>query len=247
MTTDQTTTTSEPDDDAFPPVRFHLRNMTGEAGEIELLVHTLGLDRYLLVTPDEHALKIEASHLGMDELAEVLTFLLATTLQADQVSDSVRQVAREFVEYAVAPPGTEELSRVLDDIRVERDRQIGKGWTPEHDDEHDTADLVALATERLYLSDGEDQLTRRRLVEGVAMLVSAIEAIDRAPGQDTHPRATAALRALLERGEEPVHASAEVTIDHGHGGLCCCLMGGCRSDVCNVNAEIVRQLLIDGE
>lgn len=68
--------------------------------------------------------------------------------------------------------------RVLRDLTLERNRQIGKGWTLEHDDEHGIGHLVTLSAERLDgLRAGVDP--RRALVEAATMLVAAIEAFDR--------------------------------------------------------------------
>lgn len=70
---------------------------------------------------------------------------------------------------------------VLDAVRRERLRQIRKGWTPQHDDRHSTHDLVRLADRRAHSvgSAGNGYYSRERLIEATAMLVAAIEAIDR--------------------------------------------------------------------
>lgn len=74
-----------------------------------------------------------------------------------------------------------DTARVIDDVRTERNRQVAKGWTPEHDDQHSTHDLVRLAEQRAHStgSAGAGYYSRERLVEAAAMLVAAVEAMDR--------------------------------------------------------------------
>ena len=76
-----------------------------------------------------------------------------------------------------------DTERVLDDVAAERNRQVEKGWTRDHDDHHSTHDLVRLAEKRIH-SPGRPPAEsgyydRQRLVEGIAMLVAAVEAWDR--------------------------------------------------------------------
>lgn len=72
--------------------------------------------------------------------------------------------------------------RVLDEVLAERGRQIRKGYTHDHDDQHGLRfglrHLVSLADSRLQL------IERQGLVEAAALLVAAIEVIDRAHGVD---------------------------------------------------------------
>lgn len=80
-------------------------------------------------------------------------------------------------------PVTNELPSVLMDVTAERQRQITKGWTTKHDDWHSTHELVTLAEKRLH-SPGRPAAEsgyydRQRLIEGIAMLVAAVEAWDR--------------------------------------------------------------------
>jgi hypothetical protein len=174
MTTDQTADlTSEPDDDGWPPVRFALRNAYGRNPEIELNVHTLGLERYLLVTTGETAVQVEASHMDMSVVAETLGFLTATAMQADQVAPESRVVAYDLVAGVVSASH----GRVIRDVNAERIRQVDDlGYTPEHDDAHGVGDLADLAD--AYISDDEP-LTRDRLVKAIATLVAAVEVLDR--------------------------------------------------------------------
>ena len=89
--TDQTTPETTDGDD-FPPVRFTLRNMSGDAAAIELHQPMLGLDRYALLTTGDDAFQLEASHLSMDDLAVALAIVLASALQSEHVSDDIREM-----------------------------------------------------------------------------------------------------------------------------------------------------------
>jgi len=83
----------------------------------------------------------------------------------------------------------------LADVEMERVKQVQKGWTPAHDDGHDTEDLPAVAA---YLTDPTHALTshgvpewgihlgfktgtdrRRQLIIAAALLVAEIERLDR--------------------------------------------------------------------
>lgn len=88
--TDQTTTAPLEDDTEFPPVRFALRNMNGEAAEIQLRQHTLGFDRHILIKTGEDAFEVEGSHLSMDDVAVALGVVLASALQSGHVTDDIR-------------------------------------------------------------------------------------------------------------------------------------------------------------
>lgn len=72
-------------------------------------------------------------------------------------------------------PDTE---RVLIDLALERHRQIGKGWTRNHDDTHTTERMIELATEHLPPAVASDD-NRDALIEAAALLVAAVESIDR--------------------------------------------------------------------
>lgn len=74
-----------------------------------------------------------------------------------------------------------DTARVLRDVAAERTRQVEKGWTREHDDTHATHDLMTLAERRAHMvgNRGNGYYSRERLVEAVAMMVAAIEAMDR--------------------------------------------------------------------
>lgn len=76
------------------------------------------------------------------------------------------------------------MSKAMKDITTERESQIEKGWTHEHDDGHPIGHLVNRAI--VYASAGryegvlEPALLREQLVKGAAMLVAAIDRVDRA-------------------------------------------------------------------
>lgn len=83
---------------------------------------------------------------------------------------------------------TPEYRRVMDDVAAERKRQIGKGYTPEHDDRHTVHGFTNLS--RAYANLAVDNAwhgetptrlpaIRQRLVQATAILVAAIESIDR--------------------------------------------------------------------
>lgn len=91
---------------------------------------------------------------------------------------------------------------ILEEIATERARQIsGEGWTPSHDDEHDSGELADAAAcyciarpkhpladndeicNRLWpwgISDWKPKSYRRDLIRAAALIVAEIERIDRA-------------------------------------------------------------------
>lgn len=78
--------------------------------------------------------------------------------------------------------------RALRDVLAERERQIAKGWTPEHDDGHGVDHIVVEANRRhLQRLGNGPRLTvtlaryRTWLVQEAALYVAAIEALDRRP------------------------------------------------------------------
>lgn len=92
-------------------------------------------------------------------------------------------VALNFLE-GVRTPATAETARVLDDVRRERVRQAEKGFTPDHDDSFHRQPghrFIALGKTRATSpGPGDDgYLSRRRMIEGIAMLVAAVEILDR--------------------------------------------------------------------
>lgn len=91
----------------------------------------------------------------------------------------------------------EEMSTVLDEVAVERKRQIAKGFTAEHDDMHTDGSLAVCASGLLFLLDGKKDVLnwtlprithirkkhtkRQQLVIAVAMAIAEIERMDRLP------------------------------------------------------------------
>lgn len=85
-------------------------------------------------------------------------------------------------------PVTNELPTVLQDVTAERAHQVALGWTPDHDDQHDPDDMIGLAVDRIAMarnagaawpSDPDPRLARHRLVQAIAILAAAVEAMDR--------------------------------------------------------------------
>lgn len=92
-----------------------------------------------------------------------------------------------------------ETERVLRDIAVERERQVAKGWTPKHDDTHHTQTLVRLAFSRTHQGWSTSRgHSRKGLVEAAAILVAAVEAMDRAAS--TPPRCACSDEECLDVG-----------------------------------------------
>ena len=92
----------------------------------------------------------------------------------------------------------EVMSKALEDIAAERQRQISaEGWTPEHDDEHDDGELAMAAAcyaEASVFGNAMEQCPsswpwspewwkpsdpRRNLVKAGALIVAEIERLDR--------------------------------------------------------------------
>ena len=119
----------------------------------------------------------------------------------------------------MTPPSSAKASDIVHEIYLERARQIfGEGWTPEHDDRYCPGELAVAAA--CYATHGTYAKTvdaraeidawpwgpewdkrdkhppRRRLVIAAALLVAAIERIDRA--EPKPERGPAARRDLEE-------------------------------------------------
>lgn len=90
-------------------------------------------------------------------------------------------IENSYAEHVADWLGHPDTARALLDVAQERGRQVEKGWTREHDDEHQTHTLVKLAGQRAQRSGSRGQgfYARESLVEAAAMLVAAIEAMDR--------------------------------------------------------------------
>lgn len=74
--------------------------------------------------------------------------------------------------------------RVLEDIRREREHQLER-WTTDHDDRHRTDTLVRLAEQYAHRPGKNAErgcYDRHRIVQAAALLVAAVEAMDRREG-----------------------------------------------------------------
>jgi len=88
-----------------------------------------------------------------------------------------------------APQGTFEA---ILDVTAERSRQEEKGYTPEHDDQHGVGHLVIESRRHLniYGNSGAGlapELQRREILQATALLVAALEALDRQGGEQAWP------------------------------------------------------------
>lgn len=98
----------------------------------------------------------------------------------------IRAYAIDFP--AITPAGAPDvLSQAVLDVIAERQRQIAKGWTPEHDDGHVNGEIVSArgwgATSRISKAAAwSEQSPERRelLVEAAAQCIAEIERLDRA-------------------------------------------------------------------
>lgn len=80
-----------------------------------------------------------------------------------------------------------DTARVLRDVATERARQVDKNWTRDHDDRHDTDTLVRLSASyarRQGKGKAPGYFDRERLVQAAALLVAAVEAMDRREARD---------------------------------------------------------------
>lgn len=129
-------------------------------------------------------------------LQEVYAF--ATRDDVEGQDDSPPLEAAVYAWAAAGYPDDAQSSPILAEIAAERERQISKGYTPEHDDQHtqgeigiagglvavgdydlagEFSDLGGLWAERiLHRHDDE----RERLIIAAALIVAEIERLDRA-------------------------------------------------------------------
>lgn len=71
---------------------------------------------------------------------------------------------------------------LIDEVWAERRRQIEGGYTHAHDDEHGVGHLIEWA-EAYFTGSGTYQLghyNRDNMIKGIALMVAAVEALDRA-------------------------------------------------------------------
>lgn len=75
---------------------------------------------------------------------------------------------------------TPEALPVLAQITLERDRQLAElGWTPDHDDRRGVMHLLGMADNKLIKCALRQDPDRDELVKAAALLVAAIEVLDR--------------------------------------------------------------------
>lgn len=88
------------DDEDFPPIKIHLRNLKGEDNEIRLDTKVLGLEPYVLITVGEEGPVVEGSHLGMDEVAGILGVLAAAAAGSPEATPGTLDEILEFMQDA---------------------------------------------------------------------------------------------------------------------------------------------------
>lgn len=77
---------------------------------------------------------------------------------------------------------TTNVGEVLVQVAAERQRQIALGWTPQHDAQFNVDKLVrhALTQAKRTGPDAEEgYYSRERLIQAAALLVAAVELMDR--------------------------------------------------------------------
>lgn len=67
-----------------------------------------------------------------------------------------------------------DMTKGAQDVLNERQKQIDKGYTPEHDDQHSPSQIIRYGGWNWY------RFTRKELVRAAACLIAAIDRIDRA-------------------------------------------------------------------
>lgn len=105
----------------------------------------------------------------------------------------------------------------MSDVLRERGRQIDKGYTPQHDDQHRTADMVRLIHERLpdvgrtYPSADQE---RDGMVQVAALALAEVEAMDRRNGPPSTPVDQPVENGSPEPETAPDPLTAEWLDDH---------------------------------
>lgn len=107
--------------------------------------------------------------------------------------------------HPYARQGDEVMTKALEDVKAERRRQVEKGWTEQHDDDHTNGWLARASSDMVMPGqypipgswdwkhkhpDSPERLSRReQLVVGAALALAEIERIDRAvaAGRDPFP------------------------------------------------------------
>lgn len=123
--------------------------------------------------------------------------------EAVMLLDKARNCVADFIDGVPGDPPADPGLTVIDEISLERERQIiEEGWTPSHDDEHFRREL-AKAAAAYCLADvdshhGADQVWpfdgnwrpkshRENLIRAGALIVAELERIDRANTPPAQP------------------------------------------------------------
>jgi len=81
-----------------------------------------------------------------------------------------------------------EMTKAVGEVLAERQRQIMKGWTVEHDDAHNVGEIITEAwgalnllqsAARLYSKPGQVSQQRKLLRQSAAQIIAELERLDR--------------------------------------------------------------------
>lgn len=130
--------------------------------------------------------RAEKTHHSEDTLFKVYAGLAAVGIQGQQATDAVFQMQNQGILFRERTPETQvELPKapffalriptgaLAGAVLAEKSRQIGKGYTLEHDAEHGVGHLIVIAADRLLA---------KKPVEGFAVLSAALDVINKENG-----------------------------------------------------------------
>ena len=103
----------------------------------------------------------------------------------DEIGEDA-DVYRAMIAASPEPPVSDGMTQAVRDVLDERQRQIAKGWTADHDDGHANSEIINEwfgARERLWKATLKTPPDRQLLVEAAAQVIAEIERVDRIPGQ----------------------------------------------------------------
>ena len=101
-------------------------------------------------------------------------------------ANNVFEIYGAMLAAAPEPPVSDGMTQAVRDVLDERQRQIAKGWTADHDDGHANSEIINEwfgARERLWKATLKTPPDRQLLVEAAAQVIAEIERVDRIPGQ----------------------------------------------------------------
>ena len=137
-------------------------------------------------TRDRGRTNSERTHHSEDTLFKVYAGLAAAGIQGQQATDAVAQMQNEGILFRERTPDEQvELPKapffalhiptgsLVGAILAEKSRQIGKGYTLEHDAEHGVGHLIVIAADRLLA---------KKPVEGLAVLAAALDVVNKENG-----------------------------------------------------------------